>query len=472
MPASRMEMPASPVVSTSPVDATEAERGTAQRQATARTPKVAPAILDAGRAAGEFFGKISRGVGTFLGRMLPEDSELRLPAATMAFIAVAVPVVVVTIAGVVYSGIGRQTQYDYNYDQAKVIADFALTLDNPAELHEAWSVALVYIDRAEQYKVTDESQVIRLQAVLILDELDAVTRLDFDRAILDTLNTSVDIQRMLATGSELYMLDGNDGSVLRATLTGSGQYTMDDDYRCGPGQYGGDIVVELVDIAALPRPTLEGATLVAIDSNGILLYCSGEGVPIASALVPPDNNWGNPAGIAVENGNLYVLDPMVNAVWIYFGEDLLFEEPPRFFFAEQVPSIQKSVDIAVDGDDLYLLQADGGMIKCTFSDLPEAPTTCEEPARYSASPSGEAESPLTGNFAFTQMVHTPAPEPSIYLLDAANQSVYHFSLRLNLAAQYRPAITLPAGEVDAFAVSPTRVLFIAIGNEVFVVILR
>lgn len=462
--APEMEMPKTSVVSTSPV--------AAQEPAQQKAPIVAPALLNARRGVAEFFGKLGRGLGTFLGRMLPEDAELRLPRATMAFIAVAVPVVIVTIAGVVYSGIGRQTQYDYNIGNAQIIADYALTLDNRVELHQAWSSALVFINEAERYIVTDETQTLRAQALLILDDLDGVTRIEFERAIVNTLSASVNIQRMLATGSDLFMLDANDGVVLRAALTGSGRYTMDDDYRCGPGQYGQDIVVKLVDIAVLPRPTQAGATIVAIDSNGILLYCSADSPPIAAALIPPDNNWGNPRAIAVENGNLYVLDALVNAVWIYSGEDLLFEEPPRFFFAAQVPSIQNSVDIALDGGDLYLLQSDGTMITCIFSDLAEAPTTCEQPARYSASPSGEAESPLNGLFTFTKMAHTPAPEPSIYLLDAANQRVYHFSLRLNLAAQYRTATALPEGEIVAFAVSPTRILFIAIGNEIFVAILR
>ncbi len=466
------ELPTSSVVSTSPVEPPESDLTPSPTGIPPQISKVTLVIQNAGRGAIAFIGKITGAVGALFGRMLPEDTELRLSSSAMAFIAIAVPMVVVAVSAVVYLRIGQQTQYESNYEQALVIVDYANILNEPGELLEAWASALVWIDQAEQYRVTDESQTLRTQVLLALDELEGVTRLDFEPALLGSLNSSVSITRMLATGSDLYLLDANDGAVIHTTVTGSGQYILDTDFRCGPGQYGQHIVVKLVDIAALPRPDPSGATIVAIDSNGILLYCSPDDTPIASALIPPDNNWGSPRAITIQNGNLYVLDPMVNAVWIFFGEDFLFDQPPRFFFAEQVPSIQDSIDIALDGDDLYLLQANGGMIKCTFSDIPEAPTTCQDPAIYATSPTGEASIPMTGNFAFTQMAHTAPPEPSIFLLDASGQSVYHFSLRLNLAAQYRSASVLPEGDIDAFAVSPNRALFIAFGNQIFVAFLR
>ncbi|MEK6256124.1 MAG: hypothetical protein N2C13_02260 [Chloroflexota bacterium] len=420
--------------------------------------------------AKNLFGNISG----FVGRMLPEDTDLHLPSSTMAIIAIAVPVVVVAIAGIFYFQIGKQAQYDFNFGTAMNVADTIARNESssPNELKVAWEVVLYWVDEAERYEVTDESQALRAKTVLILDEIAGVTRLEFEPAILGSVGASVEITNMVATGTDLYMLDGDSGNVLHAIITGSGQYVLDTEYRCGPGQYAGVIVIELIDIAALPRPTQDGATIVAIDSNGILLYCSNTGSPTASALTPPDNNWGSPKAISIANGNLYVLDPLVNAVWIYFGDNYEFTEPPRFFFAEQVPSMQSSVDIELDGDDLYLLQADGSMITCTLSEIPEAPTTCEEPAQYSASPSGDVASPVPGDFTFSQMAHTAPPEPSIFLLDTARQTVYHFSLRLNLAAQYRSTEPFPSGSAGAFTVSPNRAIFIAFRNQVYVTFIR
>lgn len=446
-----------------------------------RPTRFDPKSLEISARVQEIAGTVSEGtkrlgnnILDFIGRMLPEDTDLHLPSSTMAIIAIAVPVVVVAIAGIVYFNIGKQAQYEYNFGTAQNVAETIARdeTSTPNDLKVAWEVVLHWVNEAERYEVTDETQALRSQAVLTLDELEGVTRLEYEPAILGSLNSSVVIQNMVATGTDLYMLDGTTGNILHATITGSGQYVLDTEYRCGPGQYSGTIVVELVDLAALPRPTKDGSTIVAIDSNGILLYCANNGSPTASTLTPPDNNWGNPIAISIANDNLYVLDPLVNAVWIFFGDDYQFNEPPRFFFAEEVPSMQDSVDIELDGDDLYLLQDDGSMIACTFSAIPEAPTTCDDPAQYSASPSGDVASPVPGDFSFNQMAHTAPPEPSIFLLDANKHNIWHFSLRLNLAAQYRTEEPLADGFATAFTVSPNRALFIAIGNEVFIAFIR
>lgn len=434
--------------------------------------KARPSMPPIGQNLRGWFGRVGEGMKGLLGNLLPEDADLQLPAPTMAFIAVAVPVVVVVIASLVYVRVGRQAQYDFNYEQAKVIAEYALTLSDRGEIHEAWTVALAYIEQAERYKITEESQAVRLAANQMLDELGGVSRLDFEMALVDDLPDTASVIEMVATGNDLYMLDSSQGSVFHYELTGSGRYEASPEFRCGPGQYEGVIVVALVDIAALPRPTREGAEIVGIDSNGVLLYCRPDGDPIPSALLPPDNNWGSPTAIAVENGNLYVLDPLVNAVWVYFGENYMFEEQPRFFFAEQVPSIQEAVDIAMDGSDLFILRSDSSMVMCTFNDLPEAPTTCEDPVPYAISAPGEGAVPLNEGYTFVHMAHTAPPEPSIFLLDAEQPSVYHFSLRLNLAAQYRPVSPLPGEPITSFAVSPSRALFLAIGNEIFVAFMR
>ena len=55
----------------------------------------------------------------------------------------------------------------------------------------------------------------------------------------------------------------------------------------------------------------------------------------------------------------------------------------------------------------------------------------------------------------------------VFYLDPINSSIYHFSLRLNLVEQYRPQPELEDELVTAFDVSPTRAIFIALENKIY-----
>jgi hypothetical protein len=272
---------------------------------------------------------------------------------------------------------------------------------------------------------------------------------------------------MVATGNELFMLDAESGNVLRAFLTGGG-YQLDQDFRCGPGPYGGIIVSELIDLALLPRGNPQNAALVSMDANGNLIYCIVGDRPLAQVLTPPDSQWGNPRAITVEEGNLYVLDPLTNAVWIYFGEDFAFVEPPRFFFGAEVPHLQEVLDLGLDGEVLLLLNVDGRMAQCTFSEDLENPTKCEDPLLFTDSRPGRENGESIEGAHFLHLEITDPPEPSVYMLDPIEPAVYQFSLRMNLVRQFRSLADLPEGVASAFAVSPNRAIFIAFDNEIFI----
>jgi hypothetical protein len=442
----------------------------AERKAgTPRQTPFGPALLQAGRRTNEFFQQLTRRASALLGRMLPGEGTISLPASTMAITAIAVPLVVVTVSMVVYVRVGRESQYQAYFAQAQNVGEYALTQTEPQDQRAAWETTLFYLDKAEQYRETGETAALRQQAQTSVDELDGVTRLEFQSAIAGTLGTptQVHITRMAATSNDLYLLNSATGSILRARLTGTG-YEIDPDFRCGPGPYGAIIVEDLVDLSPLPRPTEENATLVAMDGNGNLLYCVPDGAPLAVSLVPPDSNWGEPRRITIDEDNLYVLDPLTNAVWIYFGEEYSFTSAPRFFFANEVPPMQTVIDMAVNGEDLFLLHADGQMATCVFSSLAEAPTTCVEEASYIDNRPGGGQVTRVPGASFSQIVRTTRPEPSLYFLDAAARSIYQFSLRLNFVRQYQPDDGLPAGEATALTVSPNRAVFIALGNQVLI----
>jgi hypothetical protein len=409
--------------------------------------------------------QVSMGVGTLLGRMLPDSGIFSLPSSTMAFVAIAIPIVVVAIASFVYFQSGRAAQHEAYLTQAIQAAERAGSLEDPQDLRLAWDLTLRYIDQAEFYKTTEQSRELRNQAQTALDSLNYVERLDYQNALASPLSADARISRILSMDNDLYLLNGSDGVVLRATLTSKG-YALDQTFQCGPGPFGGYIVGAIIDIAPLPRSNNENATVLGIDANGNLLYCIPDEAPLALPMAPPDTNWGAPKGVSQDSGDLYILDPLTNAVWIYRGSNVT--QQPRLFFSEQIPTMHDVIDLAVNRNDLYLLHEDGQMSTCTYSGLVESPTRCEDPALYSDPRPGMQEGPKLQDAQFSEILFIPPPDPSLFLLDPESKAVYHLSVRLTLQRQFQSSTPLPEGPATAFTINrANRTAFLALGNQVY-----
>jgi len=222
----------------------------------------------------------------------------------------------------------------------------------------------------------------------------------------------------------------------------------------------------LIDIAPLPRGNEQNADVLAMDANGNLLYCTTGDVPVAVSMQPPDINWGSPLAMTVDTGDLYILDPQNNAVWIY--RNVNTENPPRLFFGEEIPPMQDVIDLAVNGSDLYLLHEDGHLTTCEYSGLAESPTRCEDPAIFSDPRPGRESGATLSDAVFNEILFSPPPDPSIFLLEPNTKTIYHFSVRLTLQRLYQAIDPLPDGLATAMAVDKiNRNAFLAIGNQVY-----
>ena len=427
-----------------------------------------PMFLAVLQAFNTAFKQILTSFRSLFSRLLPGSDLLTLPGSVMAFIAVAVPVVIVAVAAVVYMRRGQLGQFESHVQQAEAAVTFSQGKTDPDDLRLGWETVLFHVEQAETYQVTDKTEDLRAQAYAILDPLNAVERLAYQPALAGALGDSVNITRMVATTDELYLLDGNSGNIIRTWLTGRG-YEIDTAFRCGPGSYGSYIVGSLIDMAPLPRANILGASLLAMDSNGILVYCQLDKPPIAVPLVPPDSNWGDPQAFTLDSGSLYVLDPQTNAVWVYIGDDYTYIDRPHLFFDEEVPRIPDVIDLSIDLDDLYLLHEDGQLTTCTAGFTGQS-TKCVFPSIFTEARQGFADGSVILGANFQEIAFTAPPDPSIYLFDGEDSAVYHFSLRLTMQRQFRPDTRL--GEVDetatAFARSRNRTLFLAYGNEVWI----
>jgi hypothetical protein len=450
-------------------------RSDAHAQATRQMAKVMVGGIRGIRGVTERLGMLG---GRFIPRLLPgvstEQSQgSSAPTYLMVFIAVVIPVLVVTIASVVYLRFGQSAQYDELYLEALNQRALATASTDPALQRDAWQSVLTRLDKAEAYRQTSDSQALRKEAQAAYDQLMGVVRLEFIPAFATGISGTKSISRMAASESELYMLDAEKGSIQHASFNGR-SLTYDSTFDCKPGVHGGYQVGPLVDILALPKVNALGATVLGIDATGTLLYCAPGQVPHAIPLPPlPNTSWGDLTAFALDGESLYVLDSASRAIWVFVGKDSSFTDTPYFYFGNEIPpSIDSAIDMTVSGDDLYMLHSDGHISTCTFSRIAETPTRCQDPAPLVDNNPAHSGMDIFSQGHFTQITLTNPPNPVVLLLDAEDQSVYRLSAH---TLEYQNQVTGYAGEASPFAagpagamaVSPNYILYLSIGNQVY-----
>jgi hypothetical protein len=471
-----VDVRASPITETGDQQA----KPNAHALATRQMAKVMVGGIQTGRRANErlrsylnrFVPRLLPGVDQPAGE-LPGQQAFSAPTYAMVFIAFVIPVLVVTIASVVYLRFGQSVQYDELFSQALNARAQAVSETDPARQRDAWQNVLGLVDQATAYRDTDEANSLRTEAQSNLDTLMGVARLSFVPAFASGLGGSAQISRLAASESDLYMLDAAEGRILHAAFTGQ-SLQLDNAFNCQPGTYAGYQVGTLVDLLALPKVNAAGATVLGVDAAGNLLYCASGQVPQAIPLPSlPNTNWGRITAFVLDGGNLYVLDATSRAVWVFVGKDGTFVDTPYFYFSNQIPdTIDTAIDLAVGGADLYLLHADGHISTCTFSRIAETPTRCIDPFNFQDPYPAHRDINVFAQAHFTQMSLTTPPNSVILLLDSENQSVFRFTPR-SLELQNRvtgfsgKANPFDAGPVGAMAVSPNYVLYLAIGDQVY-----
>ena len=409
-------------------------------------------------------------------RVLPDETFMAIPTALLVLIALAVPVMIVAIASTAYLRLGRQAQYQALYSQAREVAVQAAEESDVTTRRLGLEAALRILDEAQRFGPTEDVKTLRSQVISTLDEIDRVIRLDFQPAIINGLPVGINVVQMVTQGGNLYMLDGNRGTVLRAQRTDQG-YALDETFQCGADTVGPLAMGPAVGIAAWPASYKPAAEILAIDSKGNLLFCTPDRPPLAASLTPGgEGPWGDIRSFALDVAQLYVLDLASQQAWIYWLSNLVLDEteagtvpePPVPFFSEDPPSLSTVVDTGVNRDDYYLLNNDGVMVICTPNTVGAGPTRCVAQPYVDFRP-GRENTQLNPPGPFSQMQITDPPEPSLFMLEPLTHGVYHFSLR-SLAFQkiFLPDETLLPRPATAFSVDTTgRMMYLALGGSVY-----
>lgn len=476
------EMATSPVaaqvVSTLPEPALDASTQAAQQQA-AKPARAAGASLAAlGRGLTGALGWIGQRFTNLFQRLALAEVFAGLPSSMMAFIALALPLALAVMAGMAYLRLGKDVQYETTLAQAQRMAARGLEQQDVTARRADLETALGLLHKAEGYHTLNpETLELRNRLQNGMDELDLVERVDYLPAIQGALPTGARITSIALVEDDLYLLDISHGKVIRAMRTSQG-FEIDPSFDCGPGPAGISSIGPLVDMSAWPGEFDPKANVVAFDATGGLLYCrEGEPSNPERLALPAENSWGQVTGMAFNLADSFVLDPLSTNLWIFRGSE--FKNTPINFFIDNsvdpprktAPMMDDVIDLAANRDDVYLLHQDGQITLCTYSGFELIQTNCTSPHFIDFRP-GRENLPLTPPAPFIQILNTRPPDPSLFLLEAQTQSIYHFSLR-NLAfqRQYLPRDPLP-GNTTAFLVDNLgRYLYLAVGNQIYHAIL-
>jgi len=419
---------------------------------------------------------IGSSVSNFTQKVLPvmADEPLKLSRGTLIAIAIAVPMIIIILAGAIYARSGKSKQFNQNLILAQQYAMQAeLQVNDPPLYLASLQQSMYWLDKAESYGQTDTSASLRVKVQGELDILQGVQRLEMVEVIPGGIPAGSVVTQMVATATDLYLLDSSSGTVKRYSMGSSG-YQLDEAFNCGPDEKNPlNTLGKLVDMVPVDVNNTFKATILAVDGSGNTEFCIPGTAGVTSALTPPDQGWKSLKAISIFNNYLYVLDIAGNAVYRYEGNGVQFENKPTLFFDNQIPALTEAVDIEVNGDELYILRSNGQMVECTYSHMKDYKLTeCLDPAPYGDMRTGQTANSITFPEAnFIQMRMTAAPDSSIYLLDATAKALYHFSLQRNLQKILHPrfmdGVSLDRVAPTAVAVSSARIVFIAFGSQIY-----
>ncbi len=440
------------------------------------SPQAKVAIGKTTRSAVDSWEGFKKGTGEFLGKLLPGLTEgpVKLNVPVLIFIALAVPLIIGLVAGSVYSKKGKGREFDAALIQAQQYVVQADTqLNDPPSRLASLQQAMFWLDKAGEYGTSDAYLTTKSNVQTALDQLQGGQRLEMAPLFADTLPRDTVITQMVATNTEVYLLDQTSGTVLRYSRSGD-EYVADAGFDCG---YNPKNVLspigKLVDIIPMTAGNSFDATIMGIDAAGVFEYCVPGETGITNSLIPPDAGWVSLKAMSMYQGYLYILDSGGNAVYRYAANGIQFDEKPTLFFDQVVPDLVDAFDIEVNGFELYILKNNSQMISCTYSPLKGyKETECIDPAPFGDMRTAQEPAPVVFPTAkFVQLRLTPAPDSSFYLLDAKEKSIYHFSLQRNLQKIMYPRLKddmdIEKLTPTAVAISTGRIAYLAFGNLVY-----
>ncbi|MCB9453923.1 MAG: hypothetical protein H6672_21025 [Anaerolineaceae bacterium] len=402
------------------------------------------------------------GADTLLDKALPDPKEgqrswIASPAA--AGIAVLIPVIVVVVVIVMWLAGTGESEFELCVEEATQATQTAqgIASSDVQGTLAAWNAVLAVVNRCDQMRAGDPTlAAYTRQAQSVIDHLSSIERRDV--YVLKSFRNAI-LEKIVLSGLDLYMLDTQNQQVYRVTLTSDGRGTVPSAQEYIPAMrinatIGQFRVGNMIDIAWSD----DDAEIVAVDQNGLVINCSARLIGTCGAQrLQGTERWGNPTGITLWGGKLYILDPEANQLWRYEATGGSYLNPPiEYFTGEGRPDIRTAVDFAIDDNGVvFVLLANGTLIKF-FSGT-------QQPFGYAAFPESQ---PLTS----ANDLFLDSTQQLMYIVSRAERTIYETTYAGAFVNSYRAFdenmfVSLSAVVAD----TNQQVIYALSGNSVLIV---
>jgi len=436
--------------------------------------QVTHALRSFGRALSNTLGEANIAFRKVAARTLPEgalqkDGLFHIPTPVQIGIVLATALLVPSLALGLYWQEGRTKVYEALVTQAQAVVATTRQEADPAKAREGWQNVVDWLTTAEEIRFDPDIAALKQEAQAQLDVLDNITRLDYRPLVVGGLGRGVQVTRLALIGQDVFALDETTHRILRLTPSANNTgYTVDKNFACGAGPVGQVTITTLVDLEMIPGPNVMGEdAIVALDTDGNLLYCASGKAPLARSLPVPTNAGWVPIAFEIYTNRLYVLDPVDNQVWQYqdVGGDYL---QASGYFPFNAYALSDVLEFSIAGGDVYLMHRDGRITICSRANAGDAPQ-CQSPAPVTDERRGHTSTiKLDDVTTPVALVYAPPPEPSLYLLNRDTGGVYQLSLKLAFVKQFRPnAASVWPDAGAALEIDPAKRLFVGAGDNVY-----
>lgn len=416
--------------------------------------KVAAGVGRAGSALLERILPAEQGIGAHKAGTHRASDMLPTGERRWVYFALLIPVLVLAIYGVSrwqYDR-SRQSQIRLLVSQAEDARIAAQQSTSPAEQRAKLTQALAALDEALKMNPKDPTlKEQRASVSLFLDQVSGTVRFaafNVLKEFADTEAAKCQLSTVIVRGSDVWTLDVGLDRVYKHLLDDSQQALRATEVepvvvRKGD-QHGGIAVDELLDIVWVDSGTQPGVgNLFIIDRKGqVLEYFDDTG--LRRFATADASAWRNPVAVAGYLLNrFYVLDGSANRIWRYQLNASGFEGAPSDYAGTAGTSaISGGIDLAIDGD-VYVLQADGRIVKYHQG----------SPVAF---PQKGLDLPLSSPSCIF-VTGSMDEGGSVYVADTGNSRIVKFSKTGDFVRQYR--------SVDPAMMDSLRGLFVDEGNK-------
>jgi hypothetical protein len=291
-----------------------------------------------------------------------------LPHRALRTIALAIPVVVLLVVGLIYwrQGVARENEFNDLLGQAQAAYQQSLNTDD-ANARTLLAQSEAKLTQSEAIKPNEPAiGQLRESIAKQQDKVDRVERLYWVGKLHGYDDAATLLRRVIVNGLDVYVLDTGADQVYHHRMDEAGDALAPDQgdpvlVRRGQ-QVDTAVVGELIDLTWMPAGgNRQTSDLLILESGGLLEYNPSWG--LTSSQIGNRDTWALPVAVASFFGNFYILDPQANQVLRYLPGDQGYTNAAEHYFPSDAKvDLTGAVDMAIDGS-IYVLYADGTIRK-------------------------------------------------------------------------------------------------------------